>query len=200
MLFQLLYLYSCRTVRTKMQNRFYLPPNFFIRRARSRDKWKIKQLLLTWHEVSNILPINVFTLSLILLCFFFLWFNAIIFAIIIALYLLYEVRLKDYSDFWVIDYNGATIGCAELRVYKKYSLIFNLCIKKEFRHQKLASCMIEHLISEAKEPIYLSCFKELIPFYTRFGFIVIHPDALPDGLQLVLGTTQSSPIVPMMLG
>jgi N-acetylglutamate synthase-like GNAT family acetyltransferase len=183
-----------------MQNRYHLPPNFFIRRARSRDKWKIKKLLLTWNEVSNILPINLYSLGLILLCFLFLVFNAIVFAIITAIYLLYEVRLKDYSDFWVIDYNGIAVGCAELRVFAKYSLIFNVCVKKEFRRQNLASCMIEHLINEAREPIYLSCFKELIPFYTRFGFVVIHPDALPDGLQLVLGATQGAPVVPMMLG
>ncbi|OKH43008.1 GNAT family N-acetyltransferase [Calothrix sp. HK-06] len=183
-----------------MQNRYYLPPAFFIRRARSRDKWKIKQLLLTWNEANNILPINFYSLALILLCCVFLWFNAIVFALLIFIYLLYEVRLKDYSDFWVIDYNGAVVGCAELRVFKKYSLIFNLCVKKEYRRQKLASCMIEHLILEAREPIYLSCFKELIPFYTRFGFIVIYPDALPEGLQLVLGATPGAPVVPMKLG
>jgi N-acetylglutamate synthase-like GNAT family acetyltransferase len=183
-----------------MQNRYYLPPDFFIRRARSRDKWKIKQLLLTWNDVSNILPINVLTLGLILLCFIFLLFNAIVFSIIIAVYLFYEVTLKNYSNFWVIDYHGKAIGCAELRVYNRYSLIFNVCVKKEFRHQKLASCLIEHLIDEAKEPIYLSCFRELIPFYTRFGFVAIDPDALPDGLQLVLGATKGAPVVPMRLG
>ncbi|MBF2063203.1 MAG: GNAT family N-acetyltransferase [Calothrix sp. C42_A2020_038] len=183
-----------------MQNRYHLPPNFFIRRARSKDKWKIKKLLLTWNEVGNILPVNVFSLLLVLLCFVFLLFNAILFAILIGVYLLYEVGLKDYSNFWVVDYNGSVVGCAELRVYARYSLIFNLCIKKEFRYQKLASCMVEHLIKEAREPIYLSCFKELIPFYTRFGFCVIHSDALPDGLQLILGTTEGAPVVPMMLG
>ncbi|BAZ41043.1 acetyltransferase, GNAT family protein [Calothrix sp. NIES-4101] len=182
-----------------MQNRFYLPPNFFIRRARAKDKWKIKKLLLTWNDGVNILPINIYWLGLIILCLLFLFIHVIVFVALIGMYLLYEVQVRDYSGFWVIDYNGAAVGCAELRVCNKYSVVFNLCIKKIYRHQKLGSCMVEHLINEAKKPIYLSCDRELIPFYTRFGFATIHAENLPRELPIVLGLTQSLSIVPMVL-
>ncbi len=182
-----------------MQNRFHLPPNFFIRRASTKDKWKIKQLLLTWKDGIDILPLNVYWWGLILLGLLFVLLNILFFTVLIVIYLIYEIQIRDYSNFWVIDYNGSTVGCAELRIKKKYSLIFNLCIQKDYRHQKLGSAMVEHLINEANKPLYLSCFKELIPFYTRFGFVAIPPDDLPGELQIALGISQAAPIVPMML-
>jgi GNAT superfamily N-acetyltransferase len=182
-----------------MQNRFYLPPNFFIRRARAKDKWRIKKLLLTWNDGVNILPINIYWLALIILCLFFLFIHVLLFATLIGIYLIYEIQGKDYSDFWIIDYNGSTVGCAELRIQKRYSVVFNLCIKKIYRHQKLGSCMVEHLINEAKKPVYLSCDRELIPFYTRFGFAIVHPENLPRELLIALGLTQGLSIVPMIL-
>lgn len=181
-----------------MEDSFYLPPNFYIRRARAKDKWRIKKLLLTWNDGVNIVPINIYWLGLILLCMLFLFLNVLLFAILIGVYLIYEVQVRDYSDFWVIDYNGSAVGCAELRLYNKYSLLFNLCVKKEYRHQKLGSFLVGHIINESRKPLYLSCFKELIPFYTRFGFIMIHPESLPKELHLALGISSNSPVVPMM--
>ncbi len=182
-----------------MQNRFYLPPNFFIRRARGKDKWKIKELLLTWNDGVNILPINIYWLALIILCLVFLFIHVLLFTALMGMYLIYEIQVRDYSDFWVIDDNGSAVGCAELRVYKRYSVVFNLCVKKIYRHQKLGSCMVEHLINEAKKPIYLSCDRELIPFYARFGFVTTHAENLPRELPIVLGLTQGLSIVPMIL-
>lgn len=183
-----------------MQNRFNLPPNFFIRRASQKDKWKIKQILLTWKDGINILPINnSYWWVLILVLSLYIIINLTILAVLIAIYFIYELQIRDYSNFWVIDYNGSTVGCAELRIYKKHSLLFNLCIQKDYRNQKLASAMVEHIINEAPKPLYLSCFKELIPFYSRFGFMTIDPENLSDELKMALSIFQDSSIVPMML-
>ncbi len=182
-----------------MQNHFHLPQNFFIRRASKKDKWKIKQILLTWKDGVNILPINSYWWVLIIVLSLYIIFNATILAVLIALYFIYELQIRDYSNFWVIDYNGLAVGCAELRMYKKYSLLFNLCVQKDYRHQKLASAMVEHIINESEKPLYLSCFKELVPFYSRFGFITISPENLSDELRMALGVFPDNSVLPMML-
>jgi N-acetylglutamate synthase-like GNAT family acetyltransferase len=182
-----------------MPNSFNLPPNFFIRRASQKDKWKIKQILLTWKDGVNILPLNSYWCVLIIAVSVYIIINLTILALFIAIYFFYELQIRDYSNFWVIDYNGSTVGCAELRIYKKYSLLFNLCIQKDYRHQKLASAMLEHIINESQKPLYLSCFKELIPFYSRLGFITIRPENLSDELKMALSIFQDNSIIPMML-
>jgi N-acetylglutamate synthase-like GNAT family acetyltransferase len=182
-----------------MVPRFSLPPNFYIRRAQIKDKWEIKRILWTWNDSRTTLPINLNILALIVVFSILLYFNFFLFLAFLLLYLAYESQSRKYTNFWVISHRGYVVGCAELRVYQKYSLLFNLCLKREYRQRKLGSYLVEHLIYQSTKPLYLSCYRELIPFYSRFGFVAVSPTSLSADLQAVLGVSPHTAIIPMQL-
>jgi N-acetylglutamate synthase-like GNAT family acetyltransferase len=183
-----------------MVPRFSLPPNFYIRRAQIKDKWEIKRILWTWNDSRTTLPIiNLNILILIIIFTILLYFNLFLFLSFLLLYLAYESQSRKYTNFWVISHRGYVVGCAELRVYQKYSLLFNLCLKTGYRQRKLGSYLVEYLIYQATKPLYLSCYRELIPFYSRFGFVAVSPTSLSTDLQAVLGVSPHTAIIPMQL-
>jgi N-acetylglutamate synthase-like GNAT family acetyltransferase len=182
-----------------MVPRFSLPPHFYIRRAQIRDKWEIKRILWTWSDSRTTLPINLNLLLLIAVFSTILYFSFFLFLIFFLLYLAYESQSRKYTNFWIISHRGSIVGCAELRVYERYSLLFNLCLKVGYRQRKLGSYLVEHLISKSSKPLYLSCYRELIPFYSRFGFVAVSPASLSTDLQAVLGVSSQTAIIPMKL-
>ncbi|NJL10482.1 MAG: GNAT family N-acetyltransferase [Calothrix sp. SM1_7_51] len=102
-------------------------------------------------------------------------------------------------NFLVVERDGNLIGCGELRNYKKYSVLVNVFVQQKYRQQKIGSCLVEYISYEAKKPLYLCCYNELIPFYTRFGFMVISRQQVPMELQNELNLNSNLPIIPLVL-
>jgi N-acetylglutamate synthase-like GNAT family acetyltransferase len=183
-----------------MRKSFYLPPGFVIRPVNNSDTWKLKSLLWNWRENDSVLSSLNSTWTFIAVVFILLLIaNIILFALLLIIYFLYEFSIKNYSGFWTVEYQKKLVACAELRKRRGCSVIFNLFVKQEYRHQKLGSCLIEHLIHEGKKPIYLSCISDLIPFYNNFGFIAISPEQVPRELLLELTLSKELSIVPLVL-
>ena len=185
-----------------MTQRFYLPPGFIIRRAKGlADRWNIQQLLLTWDDrFPNSSVSTQGKTVLIFLLLFWLILNPVSFIIVIAIALCSNfLLLQDTNNFFIIERNGDFIACGELRNYQKHSVLVNVFVKKEFRHQKIGSCLIEHITQSAKKPLYLCCYNELIPFYNRFGFIVISRHQVPVELRTELGLNGNLPVIPLVL-
>ncbi|BAZ08118.1 GNAT family N-acetyltransferase [Calothrix sp. NIES-3974] len=183
-----------------MNQHLTLPPHISIRRATVKDKWEIQTLLLTWDDNRQVANYNLYILMtwsvILVIVFIYSWLLAVC---IFGIYLLSEYAFKSYNTFWVIEANQVILGCAELRNMRQHSLLFNVCIKRKYRHQKLGSYLIKHIIQYAKKPLYLGCYQELIPFYSRFGFTVISPNLLSLEIQFSLGLNQGNPIIPMVL-
>ncbi|MEM7556378.1 MAG: GNAT family N-acetyltransferase [Cyanobacteria bacterium P01_A01_bin.84] len=173
-----------------MTENFQLLPGFIIRHGRSRDAWQIKKVLSTFDTKEN-------NTGIILIIFLVTIVTGLIFSPAIALYLLgiillfyfYEINFKNYSNYLVVENisNNSIVACVELRNYKKYSVIVNLCVLKEYRRRQFASCLIRQVINEAQKPAYLVCLSELIPFYHRFGFIAISPAQISWEIKTELG-------------
>lgn len=185
-----------------MTQQFYLPPGFIIRRAKGlADRWNIQKLLLTWDDrfPTPSQSARGKTILIFLLLFWFI-INPFSFIIVIAIAFLSNFLLvQDTNNFFIIERNGEFIACGELRNYQKHSVLVNVFVKKEFRQQKIGSCLMEHITQSAKKPLYLCCYNELIPFYTRFGFIVISRHQVPIELRGELSLNGNLPVIPLVL-
>jgi N-acetylglutamate synthase-like GNAT family acetyltransferase len=180
-----------------MTSKYSLPPGFVVRPSEKTDNWKIQKLFVIW-DIKDINP-KVIWLILLFIAMLFMWQILLIFIAIWFISLIYVFTVKQYSNFWVIERKNSIIGCAELRNYRKYSIILNLFIKREYRYQKLGSFMVEYLTQQARKPVYLSCYHNLITFYQRFGFKLIEKENLSPELQAELSLNQNLSIVPLVL-
>lgn len=105
-----------------------------------------------------------------------------------------EERLKYFPDcFWVLETEDGMIGFINgmatdipdlddtmyenAALHNKngaWQMVFGLDILHEYRHNGYASTLMNHLIQNAKNAgrsgVVLTCKKELLEFYQKFGF------------------------------
>ena len=105
-----------------------------------------------------------------------------------------EERLKYFSDcFWVLDTEDGIIGFINgmatdipdlddtmyenAALHNKngtWQMIFGLEVLPEYQHSGYASMLMKHLLQNAKNigrsGVVLTCKKELLEFYQKFGF------------------------------
>ncbi|QZZ21686.1 GNAT family N-acetyltransferase [Leptothermofonsia sichuanensis E412] len=89
-----------------------------------------------------------------------------------------------WSQFWVIEQAGKVIACGQLRNFLDAQELGSVVVKPEFRGRGLGSHLIQHLIQQATQPLYLECLGKRLPgFYTRFGFVPVAWEDLPPGIK-----------------
>lgn len=105
-----------------------------------------------------------------------------------------------WSQFWVIECEGRVVACGQLRSFSKAQELGSLVVAPAWRGRGLGSCLAEHLIQEATQPLYLECLgHRLARFYTRLGFVAIAWQDLPNSLKLKFGISQlASRLLPML--
>jgi amino-acid N-acetyltransferase len=78
------------------------------------------------------------------------------------------------------DQNGKVIGCCQIKPHSDGSReLASIAVVPEYRHQGIASALIEQLLAKTTGEIYLMCRSSLGPFYARFGFQPIEGIDLP---------------------
>jgi len=83
-----------------------------------------------------------------------------------------------WEQFWVIECEGA-------------QELGSLVVAKDWRDRGLGSYLTKYLIQQATEPLYLECLgKRLASFYTRFGFVEVSVQELPQSLKFKFGLSQ----------
>ncbi|MFZ5809193.1 MAG: GNAT family N-acetyltransferase [Chloroflexota bacterium] len=87
----------------------------------------------------------------------------------------------NWQRFWIAQAeNGGILGCGQLKSHFDGSLeLASIAVLPKFRHQGIASAIIQQLLLEVSTPVYLTCRKSLLPFYQRFGFISSDNESLP---------------------
>lgn len=105
-----------------------------------------------------------------------------------------------WSQFWVIEGDGRLVACGQLRSFPGAQELGSLVVAPAWRGRGLGSYLVKHLIQEATRPIYLECLgKKLAEFYTRFGFVPIAWQELPQSLKWKFGVSQLvSRLLPMI--
>jgi len=99
--------------------------------------------------------------------------------------LIRQVRINpmglDWHRFTVaVNGGGKMIACAQLKpVPGGLTELASLAVRPKYRHQGIARALIEHLLSEAPRPIYLTCRSSLGKLYEKFGFRALLPEDMP---------------------
>lgn len=105
-----------------------------------------------------------------------------------------------WSQFWVIECEGRLVACGQLRSFPGAQELGSLVVTPAWRGQGLGSYLTKHLIQAATQPLYLECLgSRLAEFYTRFGFVPISWQELPQSLKFKFGISQlASKVLPMI--
>jgi amino-acid N-acetyltransferase len=105
-----------------------------------------------------------------------------------------------WSQFWVIECEERVVACGQLRSFPGAQELGSLVVAPAWRDRGLASYLVKHLIEQATEPLYLECLGDrLARFYTRFGFVAIAWQDLPQSLKWKFGVSQlASRLLPMI--
>ena len=105
-----------------------------------------------------------------------------------------------WSQFWVIECERRVVACGQLRSFPGAQELGSLVVTPTWRGRGLGSYLTKHLIQEATEPLYLECLgSRLAEFYTRFGFVPMAWQELPQSLKWKFGISQlASKLLPMI--
>ena len=96
-----------------------------------------------------------------------------------------------WEQFWVIECSGDLVACGQLRNFAGAQELGSLVVAKDWRDRGLGTYLAKYLIQQATEPLYLECLgKRLASFYTRFGFVEVPVQELPQSLKLKFGLSQ----------
>lgn len=96
-----------------------------------------------------------------------------------------------WQQFWVIEWDGNVIACAQLRQFADAQELGSLVVTPTWRNQGLGTVLTQHLIQQANQPLFLECLGDrLANFYQHLGFVPISWPDLPRSLQRKFGTSR----------
>nr|WP_246841326.1 GNAT family N-acetyltransferase [Chroococcidiopsis sp. TS-821] len=106
----------------------------------------------------------------------------------------------NWSQFWVIECQQKVVACGQLRNFQTAQELGSLVVSPAWRDRGLGSYLVKHLIAQATQPLYLECVgSRLAEYYTRFGFVPISWQALPQSLKLKFGISQlAAKLIPFL--
>ncbi|MBE9120818.1 GNAT family N-acetyltransferase [Tychonema sp. LEGE 07199] len=101
-----------------------------------------------------------------------------------------------WEQFWVIECEGKLAACGQLRNFSGAQELGSLVVAKDWRDRSLGTYLTQYLIQQATEPLYLECLgKRLAAFYSRFGFVAVSVQDLPQSLKFKFGLSQLAKIL-----
>ncbi|MEA5537364.1 GNAT family N-acetyltransferase [Crocosphaera sp. XPORK-15E] len=96
------------------------------------------------------------------------------------------------EQFWVIELEGKIIACGQLRTFENALELGSVVVKQSYRNQGLGNYLTNHLIEQAKCPLYLECLGDsLKTFYQRFGFVEVNFQDISPSLPQKFGLTKT---------
>ena len=109
--------------------------------------------------------------------------------------LVWQARLDPtqlrWQQFWIIEQQGNIIACGQLRRQGEVQELGSLVVAPIKRRQGLGTQLVQHLIQQSTQPLYLECLgKNLEQYYRRFGFMSIAWNLLPSELKFKFGISQ----------
>ncbi|GAB4380332.1 MAG: hypothetical protein Kow00121_36390 [Elainellaceae cyanobacterium] len=195
-----------------------LPKGMILRPAKAGDWRQIQKLLhsfepashrvnrQSWLIAAGLLGLAI-ALSIHLLVFGVQWLQVLVLCSflllgvsVIALGWHWRAQFsREWQDFWVVDNQGQIIACAKLCCGRSYSTLHDLLVIAQWRGKGIGTCLVDRIIQAAQKPLYLACAANILPFYTRFGFVTISPNLSNPILRHALELNDRSNIVPMVL-
>lgn len=92
------------------------------------------------------------------------------------------------AQFWLIECDRHVVACGQLRSFPGAQELGSVVVVPAWRERGLGTLMVEHLIAQATQPLYLECLGgRLARFYHRFGFVSVSWHELPRSLKFKFG-------------
>ena len=83
-----------------------------------------------------------------------------------------------------VDEQDQVIGCGQVKPHRDGSCeLASIAVLPEWRGQKIARAIIEHLLKANPGPLYLTCRASLGRFYEKFGFRTLELNEMPPYFQ-----------------
>jgi amino-acid N-acetyltransferase len=76
------------------------------------------------------------------------------------------------------------LGCGRLRPYPDFCEIASMAVADDVRETGIGRAIVERLLKMYEGTIYLICDDDVVEFFRRFGFDLLHESDMPDGLRL----------------
>lgn len=93
-----------------------------------------------------------------------------------------------WQQFWAIECDRHVVACGQLRSFPGAQELGSVVVVPAWRDRGLGKFMVEHLIEQATQPLYLECLgNRLAKFYNRFGFVAVSWQELPRSLKFKFG-------------
>lgn len=93
-----------------------------------------------------------------------------------------------WQQFWLIECDRHVVACGQLRSFAGAQELGSAVVLPAWRDRGLGTFMVEHLIAQATQPLYLECLgNRLARFYNRFGFEAVSWQELPRSLKFKFG-------------
>jgi amino-acid N-acetyltransferase len=110
---------------------------------------------------------------------------------------------QEWVNYWVVECHDRIRACAKWEHYDSYSELQRLYVTPKWRFNRLGSALVDRLVSQTQQPIYVITDRPHSKFFARFGFKAITWDELPQNFPMpeftVPGLEQSAAIqVPMV--
>lgn len=89
-----------------------------------------------------------------------------------------------WQQFSVVECNERVVACGQLRAFAGAQELGSLVVASNWREKGLGTYLVEYLIGQATQPLYLECLgQKLARFYARFGFVPVSWEELPRSLK-----------------
>ncbi|MCC5642683.1 GNAT family N-acetyltransferase [Nostoc sp. CHAB 5824] len=89
-----------------------------------------------------------------------------------------------WQQFWVVEHNGSLVAFGQLRNFEFAQELGSLFVLPAYRNQGLGTFIIQHLIAQSTQPLYLKCLEHQLEFfYAQRGFLPISYEKLPVSLK-----------------
>jgi len=89
-----------------------------------------------------------------------------------------------WQQFSVVECSERVVACGQLRVFAGAQELGSLVVASNWRGKSLGTYLVEYLVGQATQPLYLECLgQKLARFYARFGFVPVAWEELPRSLK-----------------
>jgi amino-acid N-acetyltransferase len=87
---------------------------------------------------------------------------------------------QAWVNYWVVECNDRVIAAAKWEHFDSYSELQRLYVMPKWRSHGLASSLVDRLVSQTTQPVYVLSDRRSQRFFSRFGFNPIEWDDLPQ--------------------
>jgi N-acetylglutamate synthase-like GNAT family acetyltransferase len=109
--------------------------------------------------------------------------------------LIHEVSINpmglDWERFFVAEEDGEFLGCIQIKPHKDGSReLASVAVTPARQSQGIGSLMVKAMLEREAGTLYLTCRKDNVTYYQRFGFVELEPSEYPRSFKVIMRAGQ----------